>query len=69
MAVPTDEKSKSNSNGIVKGPRGANGVNGTKNINGHSTAPRQRATKPKRRSFFAWSFNIVARYVLGRGTE
>ncbi|KAI2617212.1 hypothetical protein GGS26DRAFT_410972 [Hypomontagnella submonticulosa] len=68
MAVPTDEKPKSSKNGskngTLKGPKGVNGVNGVNGINGvngHTVAPRRRNVEPKKKSFFTWSFSIIAR--------
>ncbi|KAI1769997.1 hypothetical protein F4818DRAFT_434565 [Hypoxylon cercidicola] len=62
MAGATDEKAKASTNGSPKGskgPKGINGVNGN-GVNGHTVAPRRRNVQ-RRRGFFAWSFNIVAR--------
>ncbi|KAF3067389.1 hypothetical protein GL218_08463 [Daldinia childiae] len=67
MAGATNTRSKSSTNGSLKGPKGVksvngiNGINGINGLNGHTTTPRRRNTKQKKRSFFAWSFNIIAR--------
>ncbi|KAI0122799.1 hypothetical protein F4814DRAFT_221219 [Daldinia grandis] len=70
MAGATNTRSKSSTNGSLKGPKsvkgvngtsGINGINGINGLNGHATTPRRRNTKQKKRSFFSWSFNIVAR--------
>ncbi|KAI0379548.1 hypothetical protein F5Y04DRAFT_282635 [Hypomontagnella monticulosa] len=64
MAVQADEKSKPSKNGTLKGSKGVNGANaanGINGVNGHTVAPRRRNIEPKRKSFFTWSFNIIAR--------
>ncbi|KAI1483852.1 hypothetical protein F4774DRAFT_107705 [Daldinia eschscholtzii] len=67
MAGATNTRSKSSTNGSLKGPKGVksvngvNGINAINGINGHTTTPRRRDTEQKKRSFFAWSFNIIAR--------
>ncbi|KAI1102559.1 hypothetical protein F4804DRAFT_312584 [Jackrogersella minutella] len=62
MSVVTDDKAKPSTNGSTKGEKGVNGINGVKSINGHSSiTPRRTSTEPKKKSFFAWSFSIIAR--------
>ncbi|KAI1799459.1 hypothetical protein F4811DRAFT_543707 [Daldinia bambusicola] len=71
MAGATNIRSKSSTNGSLKGPKGVksvngiNGINGINTINGmngHTTTPRRSDTeKKKKQSFIGWSFNIVAR--------
>ncbi|KAI1644065.1 uncharacterized protein F4817DRAFT_230528 [Daldinia loculata] len=64
MAGATNTRSKSSTNGSLKGPKGVkgvNGINGINGLNGHTKTPRRRNTEQKKRSFFAWSFNIIAR--------
>ncbi|KAI1144665.1 hypothetical protein F5Y05DRAFT_365419 [Hypoxylon sp. FL0543] len=66
MTVATDAKSKPDKNGSLKGPKGINGlngINGTNGVNGHSITPRRRNVERKRKSFFAWSFSIIARFL------
>ncbi|KAI1653429.1 hypothetical protein F4813DRAFT_374815 [Daldinia decipiens] len=64
MAGSTNTRSKSSTNVSLKEPKGVksvNGVNGINGLNGHTATPKRRNTKQKKRSFFAWSFNIIAR--------
>ncbi|KAI0845941.1 hypothetical protein F5Y00DRAFT_160188 [Daldinia vernicosa] len=68
MAGATNTRSKSSTNGSLKGPKsvkgvnGINGINGVNGLNGHATSPRRKNTEQKKkRSFFAWSFSIIAR--------
>ncbi|KAI5863309.1 hypothetical protein GGS23DRAFT_604922 [Durotheca rogersii] len=56
MALTTDGKSKS-PNGSLKPPKGINGIGGVNGL----VVPARRTRVRKRRSFFAWSFGIIAR--------
>ncbi|KAI8962145.1 hypothetical protein F5Y11DRAFT_324025 [Daldinia sp. FL1419] len=64
MAGAANTRFKSSTNGSLKGSKGVktvNGINGISGLNGHTATPRRRNTERKRRGFFAWSFNIIAR--------
>ncbi|KAI1469509.1 uncharacterized protein F4812DRAFT_333369 [Daldinia caldariorum] len=70
MAGATNTRSKSSTNGSLKGSKGVksvngingiNGINAVNGINGHTATPRRSDTEKKKQSFIAWSFNIVAR--------
>ncbi|KAI2464685.1 hypothetical protein F4781DRAFT_58124 [Annulohypoxylon bovei var. microspora] len=64
MTVAKDDKSRPGTNGSTKGKKGVNGINGingVNGVNGNTLTPRRSSIEPKGRSFFAWSFSIVAR--------
>ncbi|KAL7627224.1 hypothetical protein AAE478_004000 [Parahypoxylon ruwenzoriense] len=58
MAITRDDKSKTSTNGSLKTGKRINGVSGT---NGHTLTPSRRNVEGKKRSFFAWSFSMIAR--------